>query len=72
MRYNIEYVLDSLASPVKQVNIEAKNKWDAYDLAVYEKIPEIEGSTPYSAWVASVTYKNGTIKQFNTFDGKPV
>ena len=49
----------------------AKNKAEAYDKAVYEEIPKIEGELPYSAWVASVTYQNGNYRAFNTFEGNP-
>lgn len=53
------------------INILASNKEEAYDKAVYEKIPQKEGSAPYSAWVHSVTLKNGNYKLFNTCDGNP-
>lgn len=52
------------------VTVLAKNKADAYDKAVYEEIPQTEGRLPYSAWVSSVTYRNGNYKQFNTHEGK--
>lgn len=53
------------------VDVLAENKYQAYDIAVYEKIPEIEGELPYSAWVSSVTYQNGNYREFNTFEGLP-
>lgn len=53
------------------VSVLANNKEEAYDKAVYEEIPKIEGELPYSAWVAAVTYNNGKYKVFNTFEGKP-
>lgn len=53
------------------VCVIAENKAQAYDIAVYEKIPEIEGEHPYSAWVSSVTYQNGNYREFNTFEGLP-
>lgn len=55
----------------KKVYVLASNKYDAYDKAVYEEIPKIEGGLPYSAWVASVTYQNGNYHRFNTFEGNP-
>ena len=54
----------------KGIAIYARNKAEAYDKAVYEEIPKIEGETPYSAWVHSVTYNNGNYKEFYTFEGK--
>lgn len=56
---------------VKGIDVVAKNKADAYDKAVYELIPEKEGSCPYSAWVHSVTYNNGNYRTFNTSEGNP-
>lgn len=53
------------------VQVLARSKADAYDKAVYEIIPPIEGRLPYSAWVSSVTYNNGNYKKFNTHEGKP-
>lgn len=54
---------------VKGIQIPARNKEEAYDVATYEKIPEIEGTIPYSSWVESVTYNNGNVKYFNTCEG---
>lgn len=62
VRYNPGY---------KMVDVIAKSKAEAYDKAVYELIPAIEGELPYSAWVASVTYQNGNYREFNTFEGNP-
>lgn len=70
--YTVEYRLNGSYSEVKRVSLPAKNKWDAYDKAVFELIPTIEGTTPYSAWVYSKTYQNGKEQIFNTFEGKPV
>lgn len=56
---------------VKMIDILAHNKAEAHDIAVYEVIPAKEGQPPYSAWVSSVTYKNGNYKLFNTFEGMP-
>lgn len=68
--YYIEYKTDS-ASDVHSVSFLANNKAEAYDKAVYEVIPAIEGAVPYSAWVASVTYNNGKYHRFDTFEGLP-
>ena len=56
---------------VSGIGVLANNKEDAYDKAVYESIPEKEGTVPYSAWVDSVTYQNGKHKLFHTFEGNP-
>lgn len=53
------------------LTIDAANCPDAYDKAVFEAIPAQEGYCPYSAWVESTSLKNGKIKRFNTFEGKP-
>ena len=55
----------------KHIDVIAVSKEDAYDKAVYEKIPENTGWLPYSAWVISVTYQNGNCKSFNTCEGLP-
>ena len=68
--YIVEYKLNS-ADHVRGICLNAKNKADAYDQAVYEMIPAKEDEPPYSAWVASVTYKNGNHRRFNTFEGNP-
>ena len=68
--YTVEYRLYG-SSEVNKVSLLARNKYDAYDKAVYEVIPEKEKEYPYSAWVASVTYQNGNYKTFNTFEGNP-
>ena len=70
MTYYVKYRMHS-AAEVKGVCVPARNKFEAYDVAVYEKIAKIEGSLPYSAWVHGVTYNNGKIKMFNTFEGNP-
>lgn len=51
------------------IDVAAHNKEEAYDLATYEIIPEIEGTYPYSTWVSSVTYNNGNYHRFNTSEG---
>lgn len=53
----------------KGICVAARSKAEAYDKAVYELIPKKEGSTPYSAWVESVTYQNGNYRLFNTSEG---
>ena len=58
-------------SEVKGVGLLAKSKADAYDKAVFDVIPKIEGELPYSAWVSSVTYQNGNVHYFNTCEGLP-
>lgn len=67
MVYRVEYNLMGR----KAVDVIAKSKYEAYDKAVFEVIPKIEGELPYSAWVASVTYQNGNYRTFNTFEGNP-
>ena len=59
------------ADEVKGIGVLASNKADAYDKAVYEAIPKNNGSLPYSAWVYSVTYRNGKHVKFNTHEGNP-
>ena len=66
--YTVEY---RTTNEVKRISFLAKNKFDAYDKAVYELIPKKEGEMPYSAWVYSVTYQNGNCRYFNTFEGNP-
>ena len=68
--YYVNYKMHS-AGEVKGIGFLAYSKDDAYDKAVYELIPENEGSLPYSAWVHSVTYNNGNYRVFNTFEGNP-
>ena len=68
--YCVKYKMYSTDEP-KGIGFLADNKIDAYEKAVYELIPEKEGSIPYSAWVYSVTYNNGKYRKFNTFEGKP-
>lgn len=68
--YTVEYKMHS-ASDVHSVSFLANNKAEAYDKAVYEAIPAIEGTIPFSAWVKSVTYNNGKYHGFDTFEGLP-
>lgn len=69
--YTVGYHIYGDLEPEKKVDVIAENKWDAYMKATYEKIPKIEGSLPYCAWVKSVTYQNGNCREFNTFPGNP-
>ena len=70
-KYTIAYRMNQYG-PECVITIDAANCFDAYDKAFYEAIPALEGGKiPYSAWVESTTLKNGKIKRFNTFEGKP-
>ena len=69
--YTVAYTLYQ-NNAVHYIDVISTDKWSAYDRAVYEVIPAIEGKPPYSAWVESVTFRNGSQKRFNTFEGKPV
>lgn len=61
-----------IGGDVRWVDVLADSKAEAYEWAVYELIPQIEdGEAPYSAWVTSVTYNNGRVRNFNTFEGNP-
>lgn len=66
MAYYIEY-REYFASDVQGICVGAKNKYDAYCTAL-DRLAE-NGIHPYSAWVASVTYKNGNYHRFNTSEG---
>lgn len=55
----------------KGLQVLAANKEEAYEKAMFEEVPRIEQTSPYSCWVASVTYNNGNYKCFNTFEGQP-
>lgn len=68
--YYIKYRLYQWGE-VKGVDLLASNKAEAYDKAVFEAIPAKESTTPYSAWVYSVTYNNGNYRTFNTCEGNP-
>lgn len=68
--YYVKYKT-TIGSDVKGIGFLADNKFDAYDKAVYEEIPKVEGELPYSAWVSSVTYQNGNVRYFNTSEGNP-
>ena len=68
--YTVEYKLHR-ADQVHRISFLAENKEDAYDKAVYDKVPKLTGEYPYSAWVYSVTYQNGGYRRFNTHEGMP-
>ena len=69
--YTVKYILDGYYSETKSVSFLAKNKFDAYEKAVFVLIPQQEHKIPYAAWVDNVTYQNGKVHHFNTFAGKP-
>ena len=68
--YNVQYMMNSWDT-AKNIIVLARNKEEAYDIAMYDMIPEKELYTPYAAWVSSVTYQNGNYKKFNTSAGNP-
>jgi len=56
--YHVKYLM--YASQIeKGIDVIAKSSAEAYDKAVYEKIPELEGSIPYGAFVYSYTTQGG-------------
>ena len=61
------------ADKVHYSKVEAANKGDAYFYAQFDVIPRRNnGRLPYSAWVVSVTYKNGRTKDFpRAIEGNP-
>ena len=69
--YTVKFLLNGPYESERSCSVIAGNKAEAYDLAVYEVIPEQFGGYPYSAWVYSVTYQNGNYKVFNTCSGNP-
>ena len=69
--YHICYLM-SCYGLEREIDVIAKSKADAYDKAVFEEIPKVEGDHyPYGAYVESVTYNNGNRKVFNTIIGDP-
>ena len=69
--YTVAYKLYD-CDMVRTVSFRCDCKANAYDKAVNEHIPSIhEGQYPYSAWVEFVTYDNGKVRRFNTFEGMP-
>lgn len=69
-KYYVCYKMHSAEPLPRKLEIVARNKYEAYDKALYEVIVPVEG-LPYSAWVDSVRMANGKVKTFNTFEGKP-
>lgn len=68
--YSISYKMNEF-DEIKRIRVTADNKEDAYDTAVFDEIPAVENSYPYSAWVSTVYFKNGDCKDFNTCEGMP-
>lgn len=68
--YYVYYRMHS-ADEAHGIQVSANSKYEAYDRATYELIPEKEHNYPYSSWVHSVTYNNGNYKEFNTHEGMP-
>lgn len=74
MRGISEYVVlykMNKSSDVDNIYVHTLSKEEAYDYAVHEIIPDLEGGSPYSAWVQEVHYLNGRTHLFNTHEGKP-
>lgn len=67
--YTVSYTM-FFGDTERRISFLAGNKFEAYDKAAYERIPEIEGAQPYAVWVHSVTHNNGREQVFNTFEGK--
>lgn len=59
--YTVEYRM-SPSADVKCVSVIAGDKWEAYDKATYETIPEQEGCLPHNSWVKGITYQNGNYR----------
>lgn len=68
MVYTVAYRMTQWGEQ-KELQVVARSKYEAYDKAMYEIIPEIHTYSPYSAWVQSVTYQNGNYRVFNTSEG---
>ena len=66
--YHVAFKMHS-ADIVNYIAVKAKNKEDAYDLAM-KQLPVLVGY-PYSAWVSDVIYKDGSSRIFNNYEGKP-
>lgn len=69
--YTVCYRMNGTWEIEKSISVCASSKYDAYDKATYEIIPEIEAHMPYSVWVEGVTYQNGNYHRFNTCEGLP-
>lgn len=70
MYYTVEYIMSEYGN-TQTVVVTARNRIEAYDEALYNYIRGIEGTLPYAAWVASVTYTNGSRRNFKSFPGNP-
>lgn len=68
--YHVCYKLYQ-ADDVKHLRVMASSKEEAYVQATYHDIPEVEKQLPYSIWIDSVTFLNGRLRRFNTFEGNP-
>ena len=69
--YTVEYKMHS-ADKVRSIDVIATSKGDAWDTATWIAIPNRHnGEYAYSSWVASVKYKSGNTRRFNTFEGNP-
>lgn len=62
--YIVEYRMNQ-CSDVEKVHVIAKDKWEAWDKARFEIIPEKNGCEPYNAWVHAIQYKNGNFRVIN-------
>ena len=69
-KYTVAYRLWE-CDKVQTIDVLANNKEEAYEKADFDAIPAKHGEFPYSAWVERVTFSNGNVKKFNTFEGKP-
>ena len=69
--YTVAYKPNGAYETQRSIIVLANTKQEAWDKAVFEAIPELEGGMPYSAWVERVTYNNGRVKEFNTCEGLP-
>lgn len=67
--YCVRYLVNGTYETEKIIQVPARNKAEAYEIATYDLIPKKEGKVPYASWVSSVTYNNGNVRYFNTCDG---
>lgn len=68
-KYKIVYTFDMSLSKVYEMTIEAKNKYEAYDKAIYETLYEEEGRLPFASYVDGYFTKSGEYHNFNTSFG---
>lgn len=68
-RYTIAFKRSQFAE-VEHIDVTEQSKERAYDIAVNYLLPIFNQINPFSAWVESVTYHDGTKRIFNTFEGK--